>query len=106
MIRLLFTAVTVSVMVLTGCTAKVENDEYVSKDVVLEQAKEIETSPHVVEWKAEIVKDKEIRTRNNTTERRTVWVVEAIYPAGNRTVIIFDAKTGEGLALKELEPNK
>lgn len=94
-------------ILLASCSSSVEIEEsqYVDKEIVLKEAKTFEPNPKV-EWSAEIVENKEVVIGSNTFEKRTVWEVVGLYPAGNKLIINFDAESGEGLSISEVEHSK
>lgn len=53
-------------------------------------------------WSARVAENQEIEI-NNVKERHTVWVVEAVFPAGNKEIYQIDAKSGKMLVLTETE---
>ncbi|WP_135555424.1 PepSY domain-containing protein [Paenibacillus cymbidii] len=53
------------------------------------------------EWSVAFTDDYRIDERD---EGRPVWVVTAVYPAGNKMAVYIDAETGRQLALSESEP--
>ena len=73
-------------------------EEYISKAEALEIAKEIKNNENA-EWKTEFHENAEVEPEK-TTE---AWVVEALYPAGNKTIYYIDAVTGEPSRVGELE---
>jgi uncharacterized cupredoxin-like copper-binding protein len=81
---------------LVGCS----EEERISEDKALEIAKGMNmNNSKNVEWKIEFKENAEIEPRK-TSE---AWVVEAVYPFGNKKVYYIDAITGAPSKVAEIE---
>ncbi len=80
-------------------------NQYLTKEKILEKAKKLDSTSNA-KWYVNIVENKQVII-NNKNEILTIWVVEALYPAGNKMIVEFDAITGQELVLTEIEaPDK
>lgn len=88
-----------------GGTATIEEtttgNQYLTEEKILEKAKKLDSTSKV-KWSAKLVENKQVII-NNKNETRTIWIVEALYTAGNKMIVEFDAITGQELALTEIE---
>jgi hypothetical protein len=85
-----------------GEVSKSEKQEYISEVEALEIAKEMNNNKNA-EWTVNFDKNAEEGSEKTTK----AWVVEALYPFGNKTVYYIDAITGEPSAVAEIEaPHK
>ncbi|MBD0381807.1 DUF4309 domain-containing protein [Paenibacillus sedimenti] len=82
-------------------TQQAASKTYLSKDQALEIAKRFENNPDAI-WNVRLIENMDIEI-NNLKETYTVWVVEASYPAGNKTVFYLDAVTGWQIMMSESE---
>jgi hypothetical protein len=62
-------------------------------------------APKEVTWSAKFEKNAPIEM-NNEVKPYDVWKVTATYPAGNKMIVTLDAKTGDILALGEIESGR
>lgn len=72
----------------------------VTEAQAIESAKGIDAT---ASWQAKFVPDLE-RDVKGRSEKHPTWVVEAVYPSGNRVVAFIDARTGEVSHVAQVEP--
>ncbi|MVQ36471.1 DUF4362 domain-containing protein [Paenibacillus sp. MAH-34] len=81
------------------------NTKMMSKEQALDLGKKLDLdSADKAKWSATLVEKKEYDI-NNQKEKHTVWVVEAIYPLGNKMIVDFDAYSGNQIIMAEMEAN-
>jgi hypothetical protein len=74
------------------------SEEFISAEMARKLAQEYDAR---VSWRATLEAGMFFREENGQKIPRPTWRVEAIYPAGNRVIIYFDAVTAERLEVFE-----
>jgi hypothetical protein len=72
----------------------------IAKEKALEVARQIDPQ---ASWQARYVADYEYEEKGRTG-RRPAWIVEAVYPLGNKVVALVDASDGTVLQVAQVEP--
>ncbi len=88
----------------TDFTEQTISNKYLKEEQALEVAKShLGSNSQTAKWSARLDEDVAIDNGNNTEDIYTVWIVEALYPAGNKESVYLDAVTGWLLVLAEEE---
>ncbi|MFD0693778.1 DUF4309 domain-containing protein [Paenibacillus sp. GCM10027628] len=82
-------------------TQQAASQTYLSQNQAFEIAKQFENNP-AAEWNARFAPNMEFNI-NNLKEIYSVWIVEAVYPAGNKMAVYLDAVTGWQIMMSEQE---
>ena len=90
--RKLLTAA-LAILILAGCST-----DHITRSDALRIAKETEPYDKAV-WKVEYQDELKIVEG----DKRPVWVAEATFPSGNKSIFYLDAKTGKQIAMAEGE---
>jgi PBP1b-binding outer membrane lipoprotein LpoB len=105
--KLLYISVFMIALLISGCTnASDPQKNYISEETAINIAKKQDfNAPKEVTWSAKFEKNAPIEM-NNEVKPYDVWKVTATYPAGNKMIVTLDAKTGDILALGEIESGR
>lgn len=81
----------------------VKVQQLITKEAALAVAQKLVNIREQVTWQATFDPEREIYTKESGSKTYTVWVVEAIHAAGNKTVVFVDAWTGNVLTVGQVE---
>lgn len=101
--RYSFVLLIIAVLCLSTACMNNDGDEFIKEKEAIEIAKQMDRTEGLV-WTAQLERNKELNL-NNQTEVYDIWIVSAVYPAGNEIVIQIHAKTGQVISLTEIEAN-
>jgi hypothetical protein len=85
----------------TDFTARAASRTYLDQNQAIEIAKRYDANPDT-KWSARLVEDTKMEV-NNADTPYSIWITEAVYPAGNKLIVYLDAVTGREIAMTETE---